>query len=379
MRPRFERVEKIIHAQPLPEEVWGNNALMVKRGADRLGLSFKPLVHNARGCRGCGVCAIGCPDGAKESPNVNYIPMALEAGARVYSRTRIEKILVKKGKAVGVSGYLLDETGQKKLHRIEVKAKVVVLAAGALHTPALLQANSLANSSGQVGRNLSIHPATRVAAEFAERVEGWVGVPQGTYIDDFEKDGMLFEGIAVPPSIGAPVMPMVGMEQKELMARFAHLATYGVMISDTSTGKVRNLGLKPLIRYQMNKFDARRMLRAVAIMARIFFAAGARKVYPILGGITSLEEKDIPAIEDRKPNPADVEMMAFHPLGTCRMGPNPRRSVVNSNLECHDVEHLFIADASVFPSSLGVNPMETIMAFATRLSEYLADSRSKYF
>ena len=379
MRPRFERVERIIHAETLPEEVWGKNALVVKRGADRLGLSFKPLVHCANQCKGCGTCVIGCPDGAKESPNVNYIPMAIKAGARIYSRTMVEEIRTKKGRAVGVAGYLLDENGMDKLHRIEVSAKVVVMAAGALHTPALLLKNRLANSSGQVGRNLFVHPGSRVAAEFEERIEGWVGVPQGTYIDDFEKDGILFEGIAVPPSIGAPILPFVGMEQKEFMTRLANIATYGILLSDSSTGRVKNVGIKPIARYQLNRFDAQRMFRALAILAKIFFAAGAVRVFPTLGNITTIKEEDIPALEKRKPNPKDLEMMAFHPLGTCRMGADPASSVVDSNMECHDVKNLFIADAAVFPSSLGVNPMESIMAFATKLAEYLAGDGRGHF
>jgi choline dehydrogenase-like flavoprotein len=340
---------------------------------------MKVLKHNARRCHGCGTCFIGCPDGEKESPNVNYVPMAVAAGARVYTRAKAERVAIRNGRAAGLSGTLLDETGKQARARIDVDAKVVVLSAGAFHTPVMLLHNRIGNSSGQVGRNLSIHPAVRVNAEMPDDVRGWIGVPQGTYIDDFAADGIMLEGIFMPPAGGAPMFPYVGMRHKELAARFIKLAAYGVMIGDTSRGRVLADKLRPVILYNLNREDTRRMLRGLAVMSRIFFAAGAKTVFPNLAGAMTISERDIARIEDRKPNPRDMEMMAFHPLGTCRMGPDPRTSVVGPNLECHDVPGLFVVDGSVFPSSLGVNPQETIMAFATKAAAELADARSTYF
>ena len=378
MLPYFERVEKICHVQELPREVWGSNAMVFKRGADRLGLNFKPLMHNFQDCKGCGTCVLGCPEGAKESPDVNYIPQAIASGARVYARARAEKILTRNGRAEGVTGKLLSIDGKKELARFSVKAPIVILAAGSFHTPALLQANKLANSSGQVGRNLTIHPASRVSAEFEERIEGWKGVPQGTYIDDFAQDGIMLEGVFVPPSLGAPMLPFIGLEHKALIKRFAHFGVYGAMISDTSVGMVKASGLKPNVFYQMNREDARKMRRAVAITARIFFAAGAKMVFTAIAGAASINYRDLETIETAKPNPADIETMGFHPLGTCRMGRRPEQSVVDHHQECHDVKGLFISDGSVFPSSLGVNPQITIMAFATKCAQYIADNAGEY-
>ena len=378
IRPYFERVEQICHVSTLTEDVLGTNAKIVRRGAERLGLTLKPLAHNHQGCRGCGTCAIGCPDGAKEAPNVNYIPMAMAGGAKVYARARAEKIRTKKGRAAGVSGVLFDDRGKQKIGTIEVDAPIVIVSAGTIHTAALLQKNHLANGSGELGRNLTIHPASRVTALFDERIEGWRGVPQGSYIDDLSPDGIMFEGIFVPPALSAPLIPECGLAHKELLAQYPNLAAYGAMVMDTSKGTVRHTGMKPHIFYRMNDLDTQRLLRAIAIMARVFFAAGARRVVTAVAGATDIAESEIPSIERRKLNPADIEIMAFHPLGTCRMGPDPQSSVVTPELETHQVKGLFAIDGSVFPSSLGVNPQITIMAFATKAAMNIGDHADRW-
>ncbi len=381
LRPSFERVERIINVSPVSPEVIGKNALAFKRGTEALGLKGAPIPRNAKDCRGCGVCAFGCPADAKQAMHLTYIPLASQSGAKIYANCRAERILTNQERVRGVEGVFLDQKTDKKTHKMKVEARVVILAANAFYSPALLLRNKLANSSGQVGKNLRIHPASRVAALFDEEIEGWKGVPQSYYVDEYFEEGIMLEGIFTPPGYGATSLPFFGKQLKELMKGYRHFAAFGVMISDTSRGRVRvNRKGRPLITYRVNREDVRKMAKGVAIISEIFFAAGAKRVFPYLPGLPEINSRqEVDKIRKRKAKTTDFGMMAFHPMGTCRMGKNPRKSVVNSHCETHNVANLFICDGSIFPSSLGVNPQLSIMAFATHTASYINANAGRYF
>ena len=378
MAPVFDEVERRLSVHELPREILGRNAFVVERGAKALGLNFRPLRHNGRDCRGCGTCTYGCADGGKQSPDAAYIPHFLGRGGRVYTRTRIERLLMRGRRAEGVEGRLCDALGQPTNRRFRVRAKLVVLAAGTISSPAFLLRNRVGLSSGEVGKNLTIHPAARVAALMDEEVRGWEGVPQGTYIDDFAKDGIMFEGIFVPPAVGAVTFPESGPALKSFMMNYSRVSMYGAMISDTSRGRVIYARKRPIMLYQMNRLDAERMLRAAVILCRVYAAAGAKRLYPKIGPMKEIGLGQIDEIARRKPRASDFEMMAFHPLGTCRMGGDPAKSVVDSWGKVHDAEGLFVIDGSVMPSPLGVNPQITIFAFAHRAARHIAANFSRY-
>ncbi len=381
LRPSFERVEKIINVAPVSLEVIGKNALVFKRGTEALGLKGAPIPRNTRDCRGCGVCAYGCPSDAKQAMHLTYLPLASQLGAKIYANCRAQRILTEQRKVKGVEGVFLDQRTNKKTYKMKVEARMVILAANALYSPALLLRNKMANSSGQVGKNLRIHPATRVGALFDEEIEGWKGVPQSYYVDEYFEEGIMLEGIFAPPSFGATNLPFLGKRQKELMKDYRHLAAFGLMISDTSRGRVRiDRKGRPLITYRMNREDVRKMVKGVAIISEIFFEAGAKKVFPFLPDLPEISSREeVDKIRKRKAKATDFGMMAFHPMGTCRMGKNPKKSVVNSYCESHDVANLFVCDGSVFPSSLGVNPQLSIMAFATHTAGYINANAARYF
>lgn len=378
--PIFDRVEKMINVMEVPEDILGGNARAFRRGVEALGLHGRPLKRNIKGCKGCGVCVFGCPSEAKNSMELNYIPRASELGARIYADALVGKILMRGRRAVGVEGVILDRQSRKPKKSFRVDARLVVLSAGAMLSPALLLRNRICNSCGQVGKNLRIHPGSRVAALFDEEIIMWRGVPQGYYVDNFTDDRIMLEGIAVPPGVGAAGLPFVGWKQKDITARYKNLSTFGLMVSDTSKGRVY-AGVKgePFITYWMNREDAARMTRGIKHLCEIYFAAGAKTVIPGLHGIPVLTcREDIKKIDDARVKGTDIEMMAFHPTGTCRMGGDPRASVVNAFGKAHDIEGLFIADGSVIPSSMGVNPQVTIMSLATRSAFHIAENKSRY-
>jgi len=379
MRPYFERVEKMIDANRVTPDILGRNGEIVLRGAKQLGYSSGPLTRNMRGCRGCGVCTLGCPSGGKRATFLNYIPRASHFGAKVYCDTRVSKLVVKNGAAVGVEGAILDRDSGKPRLKFSVSAKLVVLAAGAVYSPLLLLKNKLANGSGQVGKNLRLHPGIRVYALMDEVVDGWRGVPQAVFVDEFADEGVMLEGIFVGPVLTGPVLPYFGERNKELMFKYQNLAAHAGMISDETRGRVR-LGLlgRPLITYQMLPEDVKKGVKAIAYTAEIFFAAGAKKIYPTVSWMPEMNSpRQVRELLSGRVKGPDLEFMAFHPMGTCRMGADRRDSVVDPYGESWEIKNLFVCDASIFPSCLGVNPMESIMAFANRSADYMQEMKLK--
>jgi choline dehydrogenase-like flavoprotein len=374
MRPYFEQVESKLNVQPVPDATYGNNSRFFERGAQALGFAGARIPRNARGCLGTGVCALGCPQDAKQAMHVSYVPRALAAGASLYTRCRAERVLTSNGRAFGVVASLLDRSDRQTGRQVRVLADRIIVACGALLTPALLQRSGVADRSGRLGRNLHIHPATRVGALFDETVRGWEEVPQAFNVHQFTPDGIFIQGQFVPPALEAPALPGIGYQHKSLMAQFARLGSFGALISDVSEGRVRaGRGTWPLVTYRMCSEDVKKLTRAISLTAQIFFAGGAREVYPgirrkpVLRDATEARELLNESLHAR-----DIEMMAFHPQGTCRMGTDPRQAVTNSVGEVHGVRHLYVADASLFPSSSKVNPQVTIMALATRIAAHIA-------
>ena len=364
--PFFRRVERILNVAQVPPELAGNNALVVKRGAERLGWSGDFIYRNVRGCVGSGVCAFGCPTSAKQHTGITYVPLAWEAGATTYAGCRAQRIVVERGRVIGV------EASTTAGGVLRVRADLVVVACGAVHTPLLLARNGLGAGSGQLGRNLAIHPATAVRALFDEEIDMARGVPQSYFVDEFATERIMFEGAAGPPDYLAMSLPFSRERQRELMLSYLNLAQFGLMVSDSSRGSVRERAGRVQIRYDLNREDVAAFKRGIELLAQLYWAAGARVVYPPVAGIQELRDGDLGPLRRGELRPRDLTLMAFHPLGTARADARPGHGVVDADLKLHGVEGLYAADAAVVPSSLGVNPQITIMALATRLAYHLA-------
>ncbi len=377
LEPYFARVEKEIHVTTLSWDVLGNSARIIKRGCDRLGLHCRPLRHNVRECVGAGTCQFGCTDGAKQSTDITYVPKAVAAGARVYANCRAEKLIIRKGAVRGVRAALIDPSrDDKKAFSMEVACRAVVVACGTLITPQFLRKSGIRNR--HIGRHLQIHPAGRVCAIMKEKVEGWKGVSQGAYVDDYHDEGIALEGIFIHPSMMLSAMPGIGKKHKELAVKLPYIAAFGIMIHDSTEGRVYRWRPSRLImsKYLIRRDDMEKFKKALAYTARIFFAAGAEKVFTGISKMPWLESmEDAEKLLTMKVHPSHLEILAFHPLGTCRMAARREDGVVDKSGEVYGMKNLYVADGSVVPTSLGVNPQVTIMTLAT----YIADGIAKKF
>jgi len=363
LAPAYERVERAISVAPVPEPLLGNGERLAAAACERLGWRASPIPRNAAGCRGTGVCAFGCPRDAKQAMHVSYVPRALEAGATLVTGARVAKVEIERGAAAGVVAAI----GAGR--RLRVRAPRVVIAAGALATPVLLAKSGL-GGGGHVGRHLHVHPAVRVLALLEERIAAWEGVPQAWHVAEFESEGIFLQGQFTPPTLHAPNLPGFGLAHKRRMAAYERMASFGALISDVSEGRVLANGA---VLYWMRRADVAKLRRAVSLVARMLFEAGAREVYPGVRRHAVLRDlRDLAALETARVRAADFDMMGFHPMGTARMAADPARGAVGRDGALFAARGVHVADASLLPSSCGVNPQLTIMALATRVAERIA-------
>ena len=377
----FSRVEGIIHASSVIPEALNKDALLLKAGGEKLGYTVKPNSRSADHCVGSNTCLAGCPSGAKKSTAVSYVPLFLEAGGTVICNCRVRKVNTKRRRATSVEGDLIDPLTKKKKYKLKVKAKIVVSACGAVQTPALLMRSGIRDEYSLLGQNLIVHPNAKVLAVFNDDVHAWKGVNQGFQITEFFDEGILMAVNFVPPGVMALALPLSGHELFQTMKdEFHHLVVGGALIEDTGQGRVSIGPFDTVIpTYNLNEHDFHQSIRAVALMSEVFFAAGAKKVYLPFSNFTELRSvDDIPKIYNQKIRPLDLELMTVHIMGTAQMGNRPDNSVINTHGEFHNIKGLFVADASVFPTSIGVNPQVTIMALATRTAAYIIENFRNY-
>jgi choline dehydrogenase-like flavoprotein len=352
---------------------------LLERGLERLGWHAGTLPRNVRGCpqdAGCGWCAFGCRTGAKQSTLVTYLEEAAAAGARLVVGADARRVLVAGGRAAGV------EARAGGRHRLVVRARAVVAAAGAIETPALLLRSGL---GGQVGHHLRLHPGTAAMGVFAESVRWWEGTLQARYSAQLRRwmgpDAPIFETVPVHPGMAAAALPWrSAADHRTLMERSANLSLVGVLCRDTGAGRVRvDRDGSPRVRWRLNAADEARMAEGVAAAGEVLAAAGASEVFSLHRQRFAFRPGDskghrnwMRAVSRAGFAGGRATLASYHQMGSCRMGTDPATSAVGADHQAHELPGLYVADASLFPTASGVNPMLTVMALAHRAAGLLA-------
>ena len=307
--------------------------------------------------------------------HVSYLPRAVAAGARVRAGVEARRIIFDGERAAGVDcrAGVADRSRLGRPFRVRAR-RAVVLAGGAFGTPELLLRSSFVSPSGELGRNLRMHPATWVGGRFDEQVRGWDGVMQSYAIDEWEDRGVLLEATFTPLAFGGAWLPGTGFEHQERLLAYGEVASTGIHLSDRSSGRVA-IGADGSLRisYRLQRQDAERIAFGIARAAEVLYAAGASEVYPQVSGLVTLPRGRIADFEASPPPARALRLEAFHPMGTARMDADPARGVTAPDGAVHGAESLYVADASLLPSSIGVNPMITIAAIAARVGRGLAE------
>ena len=376
LAPHFAAVEQRLSIGPGVEDDVNRNNRKLWDGAAKLGWQPELIRRSVKGCARLGYCGMGCPLDAKQSALITYVPDAMAAGADLYTDCRARLIETDGRRARAVVIDPLDRALDRPTgRRMVLHAKRgVVLAGGAINTPALLLRSHVGNGSGQVGRRTFLHPTVPLIALYAEPIEAFYGPPQSVACHHFrdrgEHIGYFFETAPIHPMLAALALPGFGAGHRLAMERLAYAqATIALLVDghhDDAGGSV-SVGDHGRIKLSYPLGDAHReaAVDAIANMARLQLAAGAVEVRTLHEEpIVIRNEADIAQVARAPFGPNRHTLFSAHQMGGCAMGGDPRTSVVNSRGRLHDFDNLWITDGSIFPTSLGVNPQLSIYAHA---------------
>jgi choline dehydrogenase-like flavoprotein len=378
LEPAYASVEREVNVITVPEAARSRSTVLFGEGAAKLGAPLKPLRRNTSGCEGKALCNFGCPKNAKLSVDVTYLRKAQAHGARIYSDCRVDRVIARDGRAAGVVGRVLNGPGRTSGGKLTVHADTVVISAGTLHTPQILRRSGIGRRSRQLGRNLTVHPAFRVSAVFEEEVRGWEGAMQSAFSDHYEQEGITLVSAFAPLNVVAASTPGCGTKFQERLRQMGHLAMFGGLIHDEGVGRIWPSPFRePVVTYRMPAHDKAKMIRAISILSEAFLLAGAKEVLlPVFGSKPIRQLDDLKSIHLGIPG-RYFECVSFHPLGSARMGNDPRGAVVSPDGQAFDLPGLYVADGSIFPSSIGVNSQLPIMTVATRIAWRLREQKRR--
>jgi hypothetical protein len=362
----FDEVEAVMQVAPAPAKYFGASVEALARVAEERNYRHRPMDRNAPECDAQNACDMGCPSGGKYSMDLAYIPMALRHGAFLLTETRLERLVIRNGE---IKGARLRSKGKA----VQVKAKHVVLSCGTLVTPEILWDHDLGGPA--VGQGLTIHPSCSVSARLPQKVRCFDElIPSPYMIDEFEAQKLMLISANLPLDFAAMPLQLVGHRLIDEMERYDHFGTWGALLAETVKGRLRRLpGGEVITTYNMNKQDVQRVQSALALISELFFEAGAEQCFPGVRTWPRLRDKnDLKAFREAKIGAGDLVLTAYHPLGTCVMGNDPKTSVVRPDYSVPGVEGLSVVDGSVIPGPLGVNSQVTVMAFARRAVDHIA-------
>jgi choline dehydrogenase-like flavoprotein len=401
LAPHLAAIKALLRIAPVPEAQIAGSNLALRRGAQALGLPHHgPTVRNAHQCIGCGFCDLGCRYNRKLTPLNMVLPIAARHGAQVVANCRVDEVLLeplpddgregRTHRVTGVAGWLTDPRGTNR-QRVEIRARRVVLAAGPFSSPRILLRSGVPElrqrkqAAFAVGERFSTHATVTMYGDFDEAIYPSAATPpMGYFVKKYDvadqatadpaRDHVRYaiEGLLNHPLAHAQLVPYESAESHQaFMRRFNQTMTLAVMFRDRAVGRVLDTGFE----YDLAAEDHEHWLDALRTGARIIFAAGARRVFftshrPLI--LTRPEEIEsaltLALVAEQR-----LQITSGHPMGGCALGGDPRRDVVDSRGRSWDVHGLYVADSSIFPTSLGVNPCYTVYALARHIADTLVE------
>lgn len=388
LNPWFERIEQRLGMSPWAMEPNANNACL-RDGAEKLQWSWNVIARNVRGCANLGYCGMGCPMNAKQSMLTTTIPQALQNGATLVSRVRIEKLIFQQHKAIAAQGFAMNANGQPRTDTsVRISAKHFVLAGGAINSPALLLRSKAPNPFKRIGKRTFLHPVLISVAQMPHEVRADAGAPQSIYSDEFTfkwgVDGRLGYKLEVPPVhplIGSTIFLQHGKAHAEFMHNMKHIqATLALLRDgfhpDSAGGEVTldSYG-DAILDYPLNAYHWDGARRALLSMAELQFAAGAKFVLPLhLDAKPSHSWQTARQMIQQLPMAAlRTQLFSAHVMGGCAFGEKETETVCDSEGRLRFLDNVSVHDGSLFPTSLGVNPQLSIYGLVAKLSAQLIE------
>jgi choline dehydrogenase-like flavoprotein len=372
-------VENNVHLLP-SAEINDNNRLFAD-GARAAGFHVEQFPVNVLGCKGSSLCNLGCPNQAKQGTNRVQLPAAERGGVEVVTRAEVVSIGADRSLTVRVAPKPAGAKGapsewESGVYRVQAGA--VVLAAGAVGSPALLLRSRLPGAPPRIGAGFTCHPALILVAEHARSITNDVGHPKSYFVDRAAEEGFVLETCMYFPFTTAKALTGFGAGHSAMMGAFPRLQQILVLAVDHATPENRvavDRAGTAVVHYRFTVEALHGLVRGNRAAARIFFAAGAVRVHapfadpPLLTGSDTEQLNRRIAVTHWKPGKQTIS--AAHLMGGCGMGRTAADSVTDAWGQVHHVPWLRVADASLFPDALEINPYVTIMALADRVAERL--------
>jgi len=354
-----------------------NNKL--RQGAEALGWRGEVMMHNRVGCQGLGTCLIGCPIHAKRNPRMVALPKAMEAGARIFTRARAVKIAKATQELKQVTVRTLDAKGYHEQSVLEVRARIVIVAANAIASAQLLLRSGIGNR--HVGQNLTLQPQLPIIGIFDERIAAFDGIPQSYAVTEFEEVdnpefgfwGYRIEGIMGTPGMVSTILPFTGARGMKSMARYDRMAASLLLAPDAPSGQVEVArGGRLTIRYEQREDHRERLRRAVESAARIYLEAGAREVVvPTIPSLTIRSAREAKRAKQLSLAPTTAPLISAHQQGTVRFAASERDGGADLNGQVYGTRDVYVFDSSGYPSSASSHTMTPIISSSRMLTTKL--------
>ena len=373
LHANWDAIERDLQVADTPQDAWGGFNTLMRDGAAKLGVRAEPTKRYASGCLGTARCLTGCPTSAKRSMLTTYLPDAERRGAVIVTGAEARRVLFDGTRATGVEGRLSAPGRPAFTARAR---RAVVVAASAIQTPQLLARSGV--RSPHLGAHFMAHPGTPLTGLFPEGSNLWRGATQGYDATHHRRDFRVkIETIGLPPEIVFARLPGAGRPLKEMMSLTPRTAIFAVQTRAWAEGTVREGPFGADIKYDLTRRDMMQIRRGLRFAADLLFAAGALEVWPGVFGLpSSLKPGEQRMLESGPDDPRAYSWILSHLFGTARMAAHPSAGVTGHGFEVHGAAGLVVADSSVFPTNLGVNPQHAIMAVSRLCAERLADRRN---
>jgi choline dehydrogenase-like flavoprotein len=367
----FDQAEKWLgvsaYGGPLPK-----STEVFSRGIEAMGWAAQQVPRAAPGCKSTNQCAAGCPTGAKQGMSRSVIPRAQAAGAKVLTDCGVELLILDGDRATGVLAELRREDGTRELVRID--AEHVFVCAGPTETPALLRRSGIKH---HVGDSLRIHPMLKVAAFFPEIIDAQDSVLPLLQVKEFWPE-ISMGGAFFTPGHLAMLLSENWLDTRDGMGQYRQMASYYVAVRGSGRGSVRPSLLgdgAPVLRYELSEEDGMNLSKGLARLATLLLAAGAERVHPTVHGLSTIrsEVEAVRWLDERLPLSA-LSLTTVHAFSSCPIGERRGRCAANSFGKVHGYQNLYVNDASMLPSSPGVNPQGSVMALARRNAIHFRES-----
>lgn len=390
----YAEVESLLSVSDITPEMMNQHNRIFQQGIQQLGWKGGLMKHNRTGCVGSGFCELGCAYDAKNNASKVLIPRLIKANGEVFTHCLATQISHQNGIVDGVKAVVIDPENYRILGEVIVQANQVCLSASATASAAIILRSTIPYPGGTVGQTLRIHPATLVAGEFDVPIRAWEGIPQSFECTEFlnfeqaiaqEKSGKPASSaekanrLWLIPAFAHPVgtatfLPGYGKEHQTTMERYENIAVITSVLHEHSTGTIKNTGKTEFqIDYQLISEDKQELVKGLQASAEILFTAGAKKVMiPTYPRLELLTKNDIQKISIENTLESGLELAAVHPMGSIPMGDDSVTAAVDSSGRFRHIKGLWIADGSLFPTSIGVPPQLSIYAMGLHVGKNIA-------